>query len=240
VQWIGQEGQFFNTFTLSDIDKGKPTGANVGPDGHLYIADTHYHRILVMDVDGRTIRQIGRHGKGDGCFIYPTDVTFAPDGRLFVSEYGGNDRISVFNAQGHFLYAFGSPEQGPLILARPAALCLDGDASELYIADACHHRIVVVDFEGRVLREFGRLGRQAGQLRYPYDLTLLPDKRLVVCEYGNNRIQVFTRFGQSQARYGQAGRSLGQLAYPWGVVVDRKKRAYIVDAGNNRIQVWQL
>jgi DNA-binding beta-propeller fold protein YncE len=240
VQWLDREGRCLSTFTLAAIAAGKPTGASVGPEGHLYIADTHYHRVQVLDTQGRVLRQFGRYGKADGCFIYPTDVTFAPDGRIFVSEYGGNDRISVFNAEGQFLYAFGSHEQGPLILARPSALCLDSGASELYIADACHHRVVVVDLEGRVLRTLGGLGREPGQLRYPYDLALLSDGRLVVCEYGNNRLQVFERSGRSQALYGSAGRELGQLAYPWGVVVDREHRAYIVDAGNNRIQVWQL
>ena len=79
-----------------------------------------------------------------------------------------------------------------------------------------------------------------GELRYPYGLALLPDGSLVVCEYGNNRLQVFSPEGRSLAVYGAAGRGLGQLAYPWGVAVDAEKRACVVDAGNNRIQVWKL
>jgi DNA-binding beta-propeller fold protein YncE len=240
VQTFDAEGGTLCGFQLADIDAGKPTGLCVGPDGYLYIADTHYHRVLVTDTQGHIQRQWGHYGQEAGAFIYPTDVAFSPDGRIFVSEYGGNDRISVFDSQGIFQYAFGSPESGDLVFARPSALCVDGDQRELYIADACHHRVVVTDFQGQPLREVGTLGRDPGHLRYPYDLTLLPDKRLVVCEYGNNRIQVFDRAGQSLAVYGQAGRKPGQLAYPWGVVVDARQRAYIVDAGNNRIQLWQL
>ncbi len=86
----------------------------------------------------------------------------------------------------------------------------------------------------------GSVGLEPGQLRYPYDLVVLPDGDLVVCEFGNNRIQLFDPAGKSLAVYGQAGRQLGQLAYPWAVTVDAQRRAYVVDAGNNRVQVWQL
>jgi DNA-binding beta-propeller fold protein YncE len=71
-------------------------------------------------------------------------------------------------------------------------------------------------------------------------LSLLGDGTIVVCEYGNNRIQLFSPQGQSLAVYGRAGRQLGQLAYPWAVAVDAHRRAFVVDAGNNRIQVWKL
>ena len=75
---------------------------------------------------------------------------------------------------------------------------------------------------------------------YPYGLARMPSGNLAVCEYGNNRIQVFTPQGQSVAVYGQAGRQAGELAYPWAVAVDSSGLAYVVDSGNNRIQIWQL
>jgi len=68
----------------------------------------------------------------------------------------------------------------------------------------------------------------------------MPDGSLVVCEFGNNRVQLFSPDGRSLAVYGCPGRQLGQLAYPWGVAVDGRDRVFVVDAGNNRIQVWQL
>jgi len=240
IQRLSPDGKFLDIIKMPLIETGKPTGLSVAPNGNLYVADTHYHRVVVFSPDGKLIDEFGKFGQENGCFIYPTDVAFSPDGRIFVSEYGGNDRISVFSGQGDFLYCFGTPGSGEGQLARPAAICVDRAQKCLYVADACNHRIAIYALDGNLLGYIGSAGRAPGQLRYPYDLALLPDGTLVVCEYGNNRLQLFGPDRKSLAVCGRAGRQAGQLAYPWGVVVDARRRAFIVDAGNNRIQVWQL
>jgi ABC-type Fe3+ transport system permease subunit/sugar lactone lactonase YvrE len=240
IQKLSTEGKCLDCFNMPLIEAGKPTGLSVAPDGNLYVADTHYHRVVIFSSEGKLIDKFGKFGQENGCFIYPTDVAFSPDGRIFVSEYGGNDRISVFSGQKDFLYCFGAPGSGKGQLSRPSALCVDPARKCLYIADACNHRIAVYDFEGNLVEYIGSIGLTPGQLRYPYDLALLSDGTLVVCEYGNNRLQLFGPDRQSLAVYGHAGRQAGQLAYPWGIAVDARRRAFIVDAGNNRIQVWQL
>ena len=240
IQRFDLEGTFLDMIQMPLIETGKPTGISVGPDGNLYIADTHYYRVIVFSPEGEMLRQWGRFGEDEGCFIYPTDIAFSGDGRIFVSEYGGNDRISVFNEQGDFLYYFGSPGSDSDQFARPSAMCVDRSQGRLYVADACNHRIAIYNFDGRLFGYIGSAGLTAGKLRYPYDLAIFPDGTLVVCEYGNNRIQLFNPEGESLAVYGRAGRQLGELAYPWGLAIDRRRRAFIVDAGNNRIQVWQL
>jgi len=240
IQKFGSRGDFIDTIEMPLIETGKPTGLSVAPNGNLYVADTHYHRVLIFSPEGEIVDEFGKFGEDDGCFIYPTDVAFSEDGRIFVCEYGGNDRISVFTAQGDFLFCFGSPGSGTGQFGRPSALCVDKSRKRLYIADACNHRIAIYDLDGELIEYVGSAGRDPGRLRYPYDLTLLADGTLVVCEYGNNRVQLFDPEGRSLAVYGQPGRRLGELAYPWGVAVDSKRRAFIVDSGNMRIQVWQL
>jgi len=240
IQRLSPEGDFLDVIKMPLIEAGKPTGLTVGPNGNLYVADTHYHRVVVFSPGGKLIKEFGQFGQENGCFIYPTDIAFSGDGRIFVGEYGGNDRISVFTEQGDFLYCFGSPGSGDSQLARPAALCVDKSRERLYVADACNHRIAIYSFDGTLLGYIGSAGMAVGQLRYPYDLALFSDGTLVVCEYGNNRLQLFSPDGDSLAVYGRAGRQLGELAYPWGLAVDGRRRAFVVDAGNNRIQVWQL
>ena len=133
-----------------------------------------------------------------------------------------------------------TPGNGPGQLSRPSALCVDPPRKRLYVADACNHRICTYNFDGKLLGHIGSIGREPGQLRYPYDLALLSDGCIGVCEYGNNRLQLFSPDGQSLGIYGRPGRQLGELAYPWGLAVDSKGQVFIVDAGNNRIQVWKF
>jgi len=240
LQHFDAGGKYLDSFTMPEFSAGKPTGFTIAPDGNLWVADTHYHRVIVFRPDGKEVRRFGRYGTGSGEMIYPTDVAFAGDGRVLVSEYGGNDRVTVWTVEGNFLGSFGSFGAGAGQLSRPSALAVDAGRKRLYVADACNHRIAVYDLAGKLERYIGSIGRDAGQLRYPYGLALTGDGRIVVCEYGNNRIQVFSHEGHSLAMLGSPGRQLGELAYPWGVALDGSGLAYIVDAGNNRIQAWRL
>lgn len=239
IQKFTPGGEFISKMQMPLTEDGKPVGLTHGPDGNLYVADTHYQRVLVLSPEGEIVMQFGEYGKEEGQFIYPTDVEFA-DEKIYVSEYGGNDRISVFDLEGEFLFSFGTWGSGDGQFSRPSALCVNHEKKLLYVADACNHRIAVYDFYGKLVKYFGTSGLDAGQLRYPYDIELLEDGKLAVCEYGNNRLQIFDDEGNSLSLAGTAGREPGQLAYPWGVADGEDGSLYIVDGGNNRVQVWKL
>jgi ABC-type Fe3+ transport system permease subunit/DNA-binding beta-propeller fold protein YncE len=240
LQHFDAGGKYLGSFTMPEYAAGKPTGLTISPDGNLWVPDTHYHRVIVFRPDGREVLRFGRYGTGAGEMIFPTDVAFAGDGRVLVSEYGGNDRVTIWTLNGKFLGSFGSLGAEAGQLSRPSALAVDAARNRLYVADACNHRIAVYDLAGKLERYIGSVGAEAGRLRYPYGLALAGDGRIVVCEYGNNRIQVFSPEGRSLAVLGGPGRRLGELAYPWGVALDGSGLAYVVDAGNNRIQAWRL
>jgi ABC-type Fe3+ transport system permease subunit/DNA-binding beta-propeller fold protein YncE len=239
IQVLGDTGEVVRIIEVPIYEKGYPTGLTAGPDGLLYVADTHYQRVLAYDREGQIVRRFGEFGTGDGQFIYPTDIAFGPDGRLYVSEYGGNDRVSIYSAEGKFLSSFGRLGSGDGEFSRPQALAIDAGRGILYVADACNHRIARYSLNGELKGYLGSVGAGPGQLRYPYGLALASDGALVVCENGNNRVQILSPEGVSLACLGGAGRRPGQLAYPWGVAIDAKGRIFVSDSGNNRIQVWQ-
>jgi len=63
----------------------------------------------------------------------------------------------------------------------------------------------------------------------------------VVCEFGNNRVQLVDKqTGRGLKTWGSPGRGPGELAYPWAVAVDKRDRVVVVDAGNNRLQVFEF
>ncbi|MDX2131089.1 MAG: hypothetical protein SFY69_03435 [Planctomycetota bacterium] len=263
-------GECVGGWRMPEWQNGKPTGVTVwtppaGGPTRIIIADTHYHRVMVYDpagiappgemsdAHGLVLASFGSYGEEDGQFIYPTDVCVLPtdDGRgikrLYVAEYGGNDRVSVFEpavgeTPGHetrftFLFAFGEPGAGEGRFNRPQSLFLGADGTELVVVDACNHRLARHALDGTYLGQVGLgIGNGPGEMKYPYAGVVLSDGSVMVSEFGGNRLQRFDlRTGASLGIYGRAGRSPGELASPWGVAV-AGTRLLVLDSGNNRVQ----
>ncbi len=245
-------------WTMPEYLLGKPTGVtiSIGPDSQpaVYVPDTHYQRVMVYSTPAKTgeepslLAQFGSYGRGPGEFIYPTDVGVltSKDGRaverLYVTEYGGNDRVSVFDERDQFLFAFGtfgSGEGGPdaVEFNRPQSIAVDPGRARLIVTDACNHRLGVFDLDGHPIRWIGsdRPGRGPGSFNYPYGLALLPDGDVLVSEFGNHRVQrIDVETGRSEGVYCSMGRAEGEVMNPWGVAVIGST-AYVLDSGNNRV-----
>ncbi len=238
VQRFGFDGMPQLAWSMPAKENGKPTGLNVAPDGRVFVADTHYWRIIAFDPEGREVMRFGGYGEGPGEFIYPTDIEFGADGTIYVSEYGGNDRVQAFTPEGEYLFEFGSLGEGREEFLRPQSMAFSRDRSELFIADSCNHRIVVVDPRGEVQRILGGQTDQGpGPLRYPYDVDVLADGSLLISEFGGNRIQQLDPTdGRSLGTWGVLGAARGELKYPWGVD-GAGGRTFVLDSGNHRVQV---
>lgn len=238
IQRFSAEGRFEALWRMPDIEKGKPVGLALHPDGRIFVADTHYSRVKIFDRDGTPLGGFGEEGFGDGQFQLPTDVAFDDRGFIYVSEYFGNDRITKWTPDLHFVSAFGVTPIAERRLSRPTGLVID-DEQTLWVADACNHRIVRFSLDGQVLSTFGEFGSDPGQMRYPYDLALTPEKTLLVCEYEGNRLQWFDKQGRSLRTWGKSGRAPGELFAPWGATYGPGGRVYIVDSLNSRVQIVQ-
>ncbi len=236
IQRFGLDGSFQSVFRMPEIEKGKPVGLTVHPDGRIFVADTHYHRVMVLDRDGSLITSFGHEGNGPGEFQLPTDVAVDNDGFIYVSEYQGNDRITKWSSDLKFVTAIGMQPVDGVRLSRPAGIDIDREQT-LWVADACNHRIVRFDLDGNFLSTFGAFGSKPGQLRYPYDITVAPDGTIMVCEYEGNRLQWFSKDGRSLRTWGESGRQPGQLFAPWGATYGADGRVFVVDSLNSRIQI---
>jgi DNA-binding beta-propeller fold protein YncE len=252
VQVLGPDGSYRREWMMPEFDQGFPTGVSVSAAGDVWIADTHEHRITVMDDKGRVLRTFGGFGQEPGRFVFPTDIAFGEDGLVYVSEYGGTDRISIFepsptgddSTKPAFtcVATFGrfgsSSDPAQVEFSRPQSMVIDARAAELIVADACNHRIGRFHLDGRLIAWIGSpdsAGKGLGQFSYPYGLALLEDRTVLVAEYGNNRIQqVDLDTGKGVRTFGQPGRGSGQLAIPWGIAAIGST-AYVLDSGNNRV-----
>jgi DNA-binding beta-propeller fold protein YncE len=239
IQRFDPSGQPLNGWVMPEWGQGKPVGLTVDTDGNLWVPDTHYHRVIVFTPDGREIRRFGSKGSGPGEFDLPTDVAFDSAGNVYVSEYGQNNRIQVFDRDLKYLRGWGQMGQGDGDLARPQSIAIVDDL--LYVADSCNHRIAVFGLDGTFVRNLGRSGSGPGEYRFPYGLEADAEKQLIVTEFGNGRVQKIERAtGAHLATWGRTGRLAGELNYPWAATQLADGRVVVCDAGNNRLQVFRF
>jgi len=229
IQKFDAAGRYLRGWATPECEKGRPTGLMVDPRGDLWVADTHYHRVLHYSPDGALRSEFGSEGTGPGQFQYPTGIAMDADGLLYVSEYGGNDRIQVLTIGGKALRSWGryGPEQGEF--QRPQSLAVGGD--RVYVADAAGQRIQVFDRGGRFLAAWG-------DLKYPYSVAIDGDGNLLVAEYGRHRVSKFTPDGKPVAQAGQPGTGPEDLNTPWSAIPIGGDRIAVVDSGNHRVQLW--
>lgn len=240
IQVFDPEGNFLRSWRTPAGEAGRPTGLSIGPTGEVIVADTHYHRVLVYSPHGVLLRLLGgTPGPEPGQFGLVTDAVQDSQGYYYVGEYGQYDRIQKLAPDGQFVLQWGGHGSEPGQFIRPQSLVLD-EQENLWVADACNHRIQVFDRQGRLLRLWGREGSGPGELYYPYDLALGPGDTVYVVEWGNDRVQKFTRDGRSLGIWGARGRAEGQLANPWGLVRDSQGRLHVLDSENHRVQTIRM
>ena len=217
------------TFTTPDYRNGRPSGLGVDNRGHLIVSDSHYHCVRIYDENAKEEKVL------TGDFGYVSDCVQDEEGFYYVSEFGQRDRITKLDADGKVVSRWGEAGSEPGQLQRTRALAFGPDGN-LYVVDACNHRVQVFTREGKLVRIIGEPGSGLGQFHLPYDIAFGPDGGFYVVERGNSRVQKFDKNGNAVAAWGCAGHGEGQLADPWALAVEKRGRVHVIDTENHRVQ----
>jgi DNA-binding beta-propeller fold protein YncE len=78
----------------------------------------------------------------------------------------------------------------------------------------------------------------AGELREPRGVAVTKDGNVLVCDFGNNRIQEFGRDLRAVRQWGGLGEAAGQFKQPCGIAVDTDGQIFVADTWNQRIQIF--
>ena len=158
---VNKEGQ-----TLRSWGNGMfnvPHSIRIDGDGNVWTVDAGSSTILKFTPQGKKVQQIdvGEMAVGDKC-AFPTlcgttDITFGPNGRLFISDGYGNARILEYTADGKRVKMWGSAGTGPGQFNIPHGIAYQG--TTLYVADRGNSRVQRFDLSGHYQGEWTNLGR---------------------------------------------------------------------------------
>ena len=98
-------------------------------------------------------------------------------------------RVQVFSNGCEFLHSLDGDRDGVKKLINPHDVCVCGQY--VYVTNHSGHSVSVFTTDGDYVTTFGQHGSCHGDLNYPVGVCVDKDGFVYVCDYTNNRLQIF-------------------------------------------------
>jgi hypothetical protein len=219
--------------------------------------------VIVLDQQQNLVRAWGGPGDGYDWPISEHGIHVDDTDHVWIGSNGPRaNHVLKFTTDGEFVFQIGRAGESAgsndtTSLGGPAAIYVDNEHDEVYIADGyVHRRVIVFDSNtGEYKRHWGAYGgvpedvqlgpyvpgeEPARQFRGPvHGIQVSRDGLVYVADRGSNRIQVFERDGTfvEEAVYDPATRSMGST---WDIELSRdpeQRYIYIPDGTNYKVRV---
>jgi sugar lactone lactonase YvrE len=193
-----------------------PHAIKIDDEDQVWLIDRDHGQIMKFTPKGDLLQTIGTKGyrsdtgldptdfsssgwkrvtHGGGPFNLPTDVAFAPDGDLFISDGHGNCEVHKFTAEGKYLFSWGAPGNGPSQFNLPHGVWLDRKG-RLLLADRENDRVQVFSQSGDLI------GIWPTELIGPAIFYVDADDIVYIPEHNGGMVSILTLEGERLARWG--------------------------------------
>ena len=133
-----------------------PHAIRVDPQGNVWTTDAASSHVTKYSTTGEVLLDIEVGGQPTPCrnnFCSTTDIAFATNGHLFISDGYANARVLEYTADGKKVREWGTPGKGPGQFVLPHSIQID-PAGVVYVADRENGRVQRFDQTGKYLGEW--------------------------------------------------------------------------------------
>jgi DNA-binding beta-propeller fold protein YncE len=191
----------------------------------------------------------------DGQFRQPTDVTWDPQGNIYISDGYINSRVAKYDRNGDWVKSFGEPGRvKPGELNTPHSIAAD-NRGNIYVADRGNRRIQVLNPQGNWAREIKIdvpippdahpwMGNQptaeaaANQNGAPWAICITPGPNQVL--YSSDafpgRLYKLSLDGKVLGVLGRTGRQAKQFGWIHEIACPSENEIYVAEILNWRVQ----
>ncbi len=190
----------------------------VDADDRVYVYQRGVPPIVIFDSCGAYVGSWG-----DGVIADAHGIFITPAGRVLVADRDAH-QVLGFSLDGQLELALGERHrpklQAPFNHPADVAAAPDGD---IYVADGYANSVVHrFSSDGRLVRTWGRPGRDQAAFSTPHAVRVHPDGRVLVADRENNRVQIFSADGAYLDEW-------TDFFHPMDIFVDRNGHTYVTD-----------
>ncbi len=249
----------------------------VDRNDNLWAVDKGSDMIIKFNPEGRVTMVFGRkkeasdegaeawkHPKPplppvNGQFRQPTDVTWDPEGNIFISDGYINSRVAKYDKNGDWVKSWGEPGKGESQFDTPHSIAADAQGN-IYVADRGNVRVQVFDHDGKFLRYItanvpapadaqpwmgfrpteAAPGNQHPGSPWAVCITPGPTQYLYMSDAFPGRIYKFTLDGKLLGYLGKTGRQAKQFGWIHEMACPSENELYVAEILNWRVQKLTL
>ena len=245
------------------IDKGSDMVVKFNPEGRVTMV--FGRKKEASDGAGPWTRVNPPRPAVDGQFRQPTDVTWDPEGNIFISDGYINSRVAKFDKNGRWVKQWGGPvpaeDRGnpkPGQFNTPHSIAADAKGN-IYVADRGNRRIQVFDPEGTFLREIKidvpvppdvqpwmgpkpNAQQAMAQSGAPWAICITPGptQYLYSSDAYPGRVYKLSLDGEVLGVLGTSGRQLKQFGWIHEIACPSENTIYVAEILNWRVQKLML
>jgi DNA-binding beta-propeller fold protein YncE len=162
--WAPDKSRYSAVYGPAGCDSCGAHSVRLDPQGNIWVIDATGYIIYKLNQDGKELMHLGTKGTagaGQTTFNLPTDIAFAPNGDLYVTDGYGGARVVKFSHDGKYLLEFGKRGDGPGEFRLPHNLVIDPQG-RVYVTDRDNQRVEVFDAMGKFITEWKGTGGVSG------------------------------------------------------------------------------
>ena len=238
VQKFDSAGKFLSAFGEPGEGPGQlkePNGVVLDSQGELYVTDALNHKLVKYSSEGSFIKE----WKGpDVSFYGPRDLTFGPNGLLYLIDQG-HTRIGIFDPRSDTFSFWGSSGDGDGQFNESTGICVADNF--LVVTDTGNGRVQVFDLTGTFVRKWDVPQWDKDSHFYPDAVYDKETKRLYVTSGKTNEILAFDLEGNPQPGFKPT--DADALDNPSSITIsdaDKKRRLLVLNTGSAKLSSIEL
>jgi hypothetical protein len=244
------------------VDKGSDMAVKFNPEGRVVMLfgrkPESPHPFTGYNREGTQEELRKRYPHVDGQFRQPTDVTWDPQGNIFISDGYVNSRVAKFDKNGDWVKSFGERGAKPGEFNTAHSIASDSQGN-IYVADRTNRRTQVFNSDGTYLRSItsdapippgakapigntptGAAAAEVNGAPWAICITPGPNQFLYVADAFPGRIYKHSLDGKLLGTLGRSGKLLKQFGWIHEMACPSENELYVAELLNWRVQKLTL
>ena len=231
----------------------------VDAQDNIWAVDEGSNMVIKFNPEGRVAMLLGRRPESlDGLlptpaanaptppakpyeFSRPTDVTWDPEGNIFVADGYGNSRVVKYDKNGRFIASAGRKGSEPGKLNLPHSITSDAEGN-IYVADRSNRRIEVFDKDLKFKAIYDQVGMpwavcvSRGPHQYLYSSNSNLDFNIAELNQVTGEIYKMELDGTILGKFGKSGKQLGEFSTVHEIDCRNPNELYVSEITSWRVQ----